>query len=249
LCHPDFGPKNLPEAAGCSLLHDNMVSIYHNTQCSISDDNYQPSDIRIPPLPISLIDSEKQNILRRTDSNDLIQNNIVVLFHQELQAFQCIAPTHLQIDGQDALCTNQTMIWIEKPTSVIHKESGERIMEHTNFKSTHIVWDLQTSTPPRDISDLLLKPFNQTIMHDVKHFLKSVNKVHMAIFSSAIFIALTCCCLPLCSCLCCPGVVKALTKCCINYGKGTHRLVLHQRAMKERKRYKDLMKPLGHPAV
>ena len=85
-------------------------------------------------------------------------------------------------------------------------------------------------------------------MHDVKHFLKSVNKVHMAIFSLAIFIALTCCCLPLCSCFCCPGVVKALTKCCMNYDKGTHRLVLHHRAMKERKRFKDLMKHLGHPA-
>ena len=34
----------------------------------------------------------------------------------------------------------------------------------------------------------------------------------------------------------------------MNWDKGTHRLVLHHRAMKERKRYKDLMRHMGHPA-
>jgi hypothetical protein len=56
----------------CSLLHDNMVSVYHNMQCTISGDFYHPSDNRLAPLPISLLEAEKQNIPRKTDANDSI---------------------------------------------------------------------------------------------------------------------------------------------------------------------------------
>jgi hypothetical protein len=84
--------------------------------------------MRIPPIPISLLDPEKQNIPRRTDFTDLIQNNIVILYKDDLQAFQCIAPTPLQIDGTDAFCHNQTLAWIKKPTNVIHTKFGEKIL-------------------------------------------------------------------------------------------------------------------------
>jgi hypothetical protein len=193
------------------------------------------------------LEAEKQNIPRKTDANDLIRDNIIVLFNKDLQAFQCLTPTHLQIDGQDALCTNQTLQWIEKPNTVLHTDSGERIVEHTHFKSTHIVWNLQTPTPTRDISELLLKPFNQTLLHEVKYFLNSVDKHHMAIFGSVIFIALTCCCVPFLCCYCCSGFIKSVTKCCYNWETGTHRLAIHHHAMKERKRYKDLMKHMDQP--
>ena len=145
-------------------------------QCSITEKFYHPNDKWLSPLPISLLEGEKQNIPRKTDSADLIKDNIIVLFNKNQQAFQCLTPTHLIIDGKDTLCTNQTLQWGDKPNTVVLKETGEKILEHVNFKSTHITWNLQTPSPTRDISNLLLKPFNQTLLHDVKHFFKSDDK-------------------------------------------------------------------------
>ena len=229
----------------CSLLHGNRVSIYHNMQCSITEKFYHPNDKRLSPLPISLLEGEKQNIPRKTDSADLLKDNIIVLFNKNQQAFQCLTPTHLIIDGKDTLCTNQTLQWGDKPNTVVLKETGERILEHVNFKSTHITWNLQTPSPTRDISNLLLKPFNQTLLHDVKHFFKSVDKHHMAIFGSVIFAILTCFCVPVCCCYYCSSFLKALTKRCLNWNTG--RLAMHHQSVKERKKFKKLMKHMDKP--
>ena len=178
----------------CSLLHENMVGIYHNTQCTTDGLVFQPIDSSIPPLPVSSLDPIEHNIPRRTAPSDLINGNIIVLYNQDQQAFQCMNPAKLLIDGKDIVCDNQTLSWIKKPNQVIDVETGERILEHRHFKSSHIMWDLQTSVPTRDISHLLLQPFNKSLIHDVKTFFNSVDKLHGSAFSSAaIFLILTLC--------------------------------------------------------
>ena len=154
-----------------------MVSIYHNTQCTTDGLVFQPIDSSIPPLPVSSLDPIEHNIPRRTAPSDLINGNIIVLYNQDQQAFQCMNPEKLFIDGKDIVCNNQTLSWIKKPNQVIHVETGERILEHRHFKSSHIMWDLQTSVPTRDISHLLFQPFNKSLIHDVKTFFNSVFKL------------------------------------------------------------------------
>ena len=63
----------------CSLLHENMVSIYHNTQCTTDGLVFQPIDSSIPPLPVSSLDPIEHNIPCRTAPSDLINGNIIVL--------------------------------------------------------------------------------------------------------------------------------------------------------------------------
>ena len=108
----------------CSLLHENMVSIYHNTQCTTDGSVFQPIDSRIPPLPVGSLDPIEHNIPRRTAPSDLINGNIIVLYNQDQQAFQCINPVKLLIDGKDIVCDNQTLSWIKKPNQVIDVETG-----------------------------------------------------------------------------------------------------------------------------
>ena len=69
-------------------------------------------DSRIPPLPVGSLNPIEHNIPRRTAPSDLINDNIIILYNQDQQAFQCIHPAKLLIDGEDIFCDNQTLHWI-----------------------------------------------------------------------------------------------------------------------------------------
>ena len=97
-------------------------------------------------------------------------------------------------------------------------------------------------------SHLLLHPFNKSLIHDVKTFFSSVDKVHVTAFSGfVIFLILTLCCALLLCCYCCPHQIKCCTRPCIDSNNKRNRLVIHERAIKERSQYKVLMRTVGHP--
>ena len=62
----------------CTLLHNNMLSAYHNQLCTVKDNlYYTQSDL--PPLPIATED-QKDFIARRPRDSDLLGKNILLIF-------------------------------------------------------------------------------------------------------------------------------------------------------------------------
>ena len=99
--------------------------------------------------------------------------------------------------------------------------------------------------PTRDISHLLLRPFNKSLIHD---FFTSVDKVNVTAFSGTVIsLILTLCCAPILCCYCCPAQVKCCAKHCIDATNKKNKLVIHQRVMDERRLYKDLLNSVSHP--
>ena len=131
----------------CSLLHEHKVSVYHNAQCTKDGLLYQPIGPKIPPLAVNYLNPVEHNIPCRTAPEDLINSNIIVLYNQDKQAFQCISPVDLLVDGIAVFCDNQTLHWVRQPGEVVDVKTGDRILEHKHFKSSHIKCDLKTSVP------------------------------------------------------------------------------------------------------
>ena len=95
----------------CTLLHNNMLSAYHNQLCRIEDDKYIPEDTKLPPLAISTQDQSSHNIARYPMPSDLLEDNILLIYDNTKMTVQCLAAEELIIDSQPFLCTNISLQW------------------------------------------------------------------------------------------------------------------------------------------
>ena len=158
----------------CNIVQPNKLSIYHNTLATIEKDFYIPEDKILPKLSIDPIHQAKSNIPRKPSLNELLSENILILYKDTKIAAQCIKPQHLIFDGTPYLCMNNTLEWFDPPRTIQDKESMETIYGHTNFKSQLLTIPLQPEFDMIDISDLVEVPFNQTHFEKLQHFLPTM---------------------------------------------------------------------------
>ena len=73
----------------CTLLHNNMLSAYHNQLCRIKDGKYIREDTKLPALAISTQDQTSHNIARYPMPSDLLDDNILLIYDNTKMAVQC----------------------------------------------------------------------------------------------------------------------------------------------------------------
>ena len=77
----------------CTLLHNNMLSAYHNHLCRIKDGKYIPEDTKLPALAISTLDQSSHNIARYPTPSDLL-DSAYLRQHQDGSPMPSCTRTH-----------------------------------------------------------------------------------------------------------------------------------------------------------
>ena len=117
----------------CTLLHNNLLSAYHNQLAEIKDNLYiTHSDL--PPLPIATED-QKDFIARRPRDSDLLGKNILLVFDQEKMAVQCLKPQKLLLDDVELSCTNISLQWQRVPNTIKDVTTQDVILGHQQYKA------------------------------------------------------------------------------------------------------------------
>ena len=64
----------------CNIVQSNKLSIYHNKLATIEEGYYIPQDKILPKLSIDPVKQEKSNIPRKPSLNELLSENILILY-------------------------------------------------------------------------------------------------------------------------------------------------------------------------
>ena len=115
--------------------------------------------------------------------DDLIAKNILVLYHKEMIAFQCLQVQLLSIDESDYRCNNTTLKWYDNPMVIKDKLSGEILSSHTQIRNKRLTWDLKENYQPPDIQTLLITKFEQSNIDKIKSFFSDTSPQKITIFS------------------------------------------------------------------
>ena len=226
----------------CTLLHNNLLSAYHNQLAVIKDEEYiTQSDL--PPLPIATED-QKDFIARRPRDSDLLGKNILLIFDQEKMAVQCLKPQKLLLDSVELSCTNISLQWQQHPTIIKDVATQDVILGHQQYKATALRWSLQQEFEPMDLNTLLLKPLGGSVISDIKTFFEESNIYHVPIFGALGVILIILICTPCIVCLCCPACCAPFCYVC---GGNRNPIVVHHARLQDKKRYATMIKHFGNP--
>ena len=170
-------------AAQSSPGKNNKLSAYHHGLAQVEGDFWSFEDKNLPKLHIS---PEKQHLShnpRKFLPDDLIAKNILVLYHKEMIAFQCLQVQLLSIDESDYRCNNTTLKWYDNPKVIKDKISGEILSSHTQIRNKRLTWDLKENYQPPDIQTLLITKFEQSNIDKIKSFFSDTSPQKITIFS------------------------------------------------------------------
>ena len=132
----------------CALIKNNKLSAYHHGLAQVEGDFWLFEDKNLPKLHIS---PEKQHLAhnpRKFLQDDLIAKNVLVLYHKEMIAFQCLQAQLLSIDESDYRCNNITLKWYHNPKVIKDKQSGQILSSHTQIRNKRLTWDLKEQHHP-----------------------------------------------------------------------------------------------------
>ena len=93
----------------CSIVQPNKLSIYHNTLATIENGFYIPESKILKKLSIDPVEQAISNIPRKSSLNELLVNNIIILYTESKIAAQCFVPQHLLLDNKPYLCMNNSL--------------------------------------------------------------------------------------------------------------------------------------------
>ena len=102
----------------------------------------------IPPFDVEMLQTDLPNkSSRKPMPRDLVDGNIILLYHAIKIATQCLEQKMLLLDGDSNICSNLSIGWIQGPASVLNRENGQEVPRHESLKSNQINWNLDTTLP------------------------------------------------------------------------------------------------------